>query len=143
MSFSATITLAAAGTDTGPFSLYSNVDSYATPFESGVSKASLLAGYVSSLVPNSTSTVRVKSDSINCTNYVDMAVNNPTVSVYQQCLDSLYYYVEAATANAAFAQDAGEKCYSKVDSGTLTAMLILYPTMTYVGTLTNSTCNCV
>jgi len=142
MAFSATITLAAAGSDTGPFNLYSNVDSYATPFETGVSKSSLLAGYVSSLVPNSTSTVRVKSNSINCTNYVDMAVNNPTVSVYQQCLDGLNYYVEAATANAANAQDAGAKCYTKIDSGSLTAMLALYPTMTYVGTLTNSSCHC-
>jgi len=143
MAFSATITLAAAGTDTGPFNLYSNVDSYTTPFEIGISKSSLLAGYVSNSVPNTTSIVRVQSNNIACTNYVDMEVNNPTVSVYQQCLDSLYYYVEAATASAANAQDAGAKCYTKVDSGTLTAMLVLYPTMTYVGTLTNSSCHCV
>lgn len=142
MAYSATITLAAAGTDTGPFNLYSNVDSYATPFETGVSKASLLAGYVSSLVPNTTSIVRVKSNSINCSNYVDMNVNNPIVSVYIQCLNNQYYYVEAAVANAANAQDAGAKCYLKDNSGTLVDMLVLYPTMEYVGTLTNSSCQC-
>jgi len=142
MSFSATITLAAAGSDTGPFNLYSNVDSFVTPFEVGVSKASLLAGYVSTVVPSTTSIVRVKSNSLNCTNYVDMNVNNPNVSVYQQCLNSAYYYIEATTAYAANAQDAGAKCYSKVNTGSLSAMLALYPTMEYLGTLTNSTCQC-
>ena len=67
------ITLTTAGSSTGPFSLYSNVDSYSTPFETGVSKSSLLAGYTSVLVPTSTTTVRVMSTG-TCTNYVDISV---------------------------------------------------------------------
>lgn len=67
------ITLTTAGSSTGPFSLYSNVDSYSTPFETGVSKSSLLAGYTSVLVPASTTTVRVMSTG-TCTNYTDISV---------------------------------------------------------------------
>ena len=39
------ITLSLAGTETGPFDLYSNVDGFTTPFDTGVSRAALLAGY--------------------------------------------------------------------------------------------------
>jgi len=67
------ITLTTAGSSTGPFSLYSNVDSYSVPFETGVSKSSLLAGYTSTLVPTSTTIVRVMSTG-TCTNYTDIPV---------------------------------------------------------------------
>jgi hypothetical protein len=67
------ITLTTAGTSTGPFSLYSNADSYSVPFETGVSKASLLAGYTSTLVPTSTTIIRVMSTG-TCTNYTDIPI---------------------------------------------------------------------
>lgn len=67
------ITLTTAGSSTGPFSLYSNVDSYSVPFETGVSRSSLLAGYTSVLVPASTTTIRVMSTG-TCTNYTDISV---------------------------------------------------------------------
>ena len=70
-----TITLTTAGADTGPFNLYSDVDGYISAFETGVSKASLLAGYTSSLVPNGTTTVRVMSASALCTNYIDIIIS--------------------------------------------------------------------
>jgi hypothetical protein len=65
------ITLTTAGIDTGPFDLYSNLDGYTTPFVTGVSKSSLVAGYTSNVVPDNTTTVRVKSTG-NCTSYVDI-----------------------------------------------------------------------
>jgi hypothetical protein len=70
------ITLTVAGTDSGPFNLYSNLDGYVTAFESGVSRAALLAGYASALVPDFTTIVRVLSTS-TCTNYVDIALEEP------------------------------------------------------------------
>jgi hypothetical protein len=73
------ITLTTAGTNSGPFNLYSNIDGYATAFESGVSKASLLAGHSSSVVPDYTTTVRVLSTG-TCTNYVDITLSNPTTT---------------------------------------------------------------
>lgn len=68
------ITLGIAGTDSGPFDLYSNNDGYTSAFESGVSKAALLAGYASSLVPDYTVVIRVMSTGELCTNYVDIPV---------------------------------------------------------------------
>jgi hypothetical protein len=69
------ITLTTAGTDTGPFNLFSNLDGYTTAFETGVSKASLIAGYPSSLVPDGTTTIRVMSVNSLCTNYIDIPVS--------------------------------------------------------------------
>lgn len=67
------ITLTTAGSSTGPFSLYSDANSYSTPFETGVAKASLLAGYTSTLVPASTTIIRVMSTG-TCTNYTDLPI---------------------------------------------------------------------
>lgn len=75
------ITLGIAGTDSGPFDLYSNNDGYVAAFESGVSKAALLAGYPSSLVPDYTIVIRVKSNNALCTNYIDIPViESPTTT---------------------------------------------------------------
>lgn len=67
------ITLTTAGAATGPFNLYSNVNGYLVAFETNVSKASLVAGYTSVLVPDGTTTIRVQSAGA-CTNYVDILV---------------------------------------------------------------------
>jgi len=69
-----TTTLTVAGSDTGPFNLYSDTDGYVSAFETGVSKVALLAGYTSTLVPNGTTVIRVKSNNELCTNYVDIPV---------------------------------------------------------------------
>jgi len=65
------ITLTTAGTDSGPFNLYSNLDGYTSAFEVAVPKSALLAGYSSSLVPDFTTTIRVLSTGV-CTNYIDI-----------------------------------------------------------------------
>lgn len=68
------ITLTTAGADTGPFNLYSDVDGFVSAFETGVSKAALVAGYTTTLAPNGTTTVRVMSNNPLCTNYIDIPV---------------------------------------------------------------------
>ena len=73
-----TITLTLASVGTGPFDLYSDVDGYTVPFETGVSKTSLLTGYTTSLVPNGATVIRVKSIGI-CTNYIDLTIVSCTV----------------------------------------------------------------
>lgn len=74
------ITLAIAGADSGPFDLYSDLDGYISAFESGISKAALEAGYASSLVPDYTNIIRVKSNGVYCTNYVDITVSTTTTT---------------------------------------------------------------
>lgn len=73
------ITLTTAGADTGPFNLYSNVDGYVTPFESSVAKSALLAGYVSILVPDGTTIIRVRSQG-ECPNYIDIVIGGTTTT---------------------------------------------------------------
>lgn len=73
------ITLTIAGADSGPFDLYSDLDGYVSAFETGVSKAALLAGYTSNLVPDGTTMIRVKSNGV-CTNYIDLSLTTTTTT---------------------------------------------------------------
>lgn len=73
------ITLSIAGSDTGPFNLYSDVDGFTSAFEVGVAKIDLLMGYTSYVVPNGTSIVRVMSNG-DCKNYIDLTVNVTTTT---------------------------------------------------------------
>jgi hypothetical protein len=142
MAFSAIITLSSAGADTSFFNLYSNVDGYVTAFETAISKASLLAGYTSNVVPDLTSVVRIKATGL-CTNYRDIGVDDPTVAVYERCLDGFIAYIDAAITSSAFSEDNTPQCYQKIDQGALTAMNAAYPGMTNVASLVFSSCSCV
>lgn len=73
------ITLTSAGTNTGPFNLYSNVDSYTTAFETNISKGILVAGYTTTIAPTGTTSVRVLSMG-TCSNYVDIPVVVPSTT---------------------------------------------------------------
>jgi hypothetical protein len=73
------ITLTVAGPDSGPFDLYSNLDGYISAFESAVPKSSLLAGYASAVVPDFTTTIRVKSVG-DCNNYIDIPLYATTTT---------------------------------------------------------------
>jgi hypothetical protein len=69
------IQLTIADVDTGPvFNLFSDVNNYSSPFESGVSKTALLTGHITSAVPGLASIIRVKSTG-NCLNYVDLQIS--------------------------------------------------------------------
>jgi len=73
------VTLTSAGSDSGPFNLYSNVDGYTTAFAFSVSKSALLAGYTSVVVPDLTTSIRIMSVGI-CTNYIDVNVSGITTT---------------------------------------------------------------
>jgi len=73
------VTLTSAGSDSGPFNLYSNVDGYTTAFAFSVPKSSLLAGYISVVVPDLTTNIRIMSVGI-CTNYIDVNVSGITTT---------------------------------------------------------------
>jgi len=78
----ATITLTTAGAATGPFDLYSNIDGYTTPFATGVTRAQILAGYLTNNFPSLPSLptiVRVKS-TVYCVNYLDINVTPMTTT---------------------------------------------------------------
>ena len=70
------LTLTTAGPGTGPFDLYcvSSTGVVTGPFESNVDKSLLLAGYVVNDLPVGCQTVRVKSNSVSCKNYIDLSL---------------------------------------------------------------------
>jgi len=80
MSIPVTITLITAGSDTGPFNLYSNTDGFNTAFEVNIDTNTLLLGYLSTLVPDNTTTIRVKSENVSCTNYIDLPISGTIIS---------------------------------------------------------------
>lgn len=67
------ITLTLAGSDTGPFDLFSDADGYAAPFASGISKAALMAGYLAVSVPDTATTIKVVSKG-TCTNAIFLPI---------------------------------------------------------------------
>jgi len=73
------LTLTTAGADSGPFDLYTNLDGYTNPFETGVLKSLLVSGYSSTVVPDYTSIVRIKSNG-DCINYTDIVLINTTTT---------------------------------------------------------------
>jgi hypothetical protein len=73
------VTLTLAGTDVGPFNLYSNVDGYTTPLATGVSRAALVAGYNLLNVPDNASVIRTQSTG-TCTNYLDILLSGATTT---------------------------------------------------------------
>ena len=73
------VTLTLAGTDVGPFNLFSNVDGYTTPLATGVSRAALLAGYSLTGVPDTATVIRAQSTG-TCTNYLDMYLSGGTTT---------------------------------------------------------------
>lgn len=66
------LTLTTAGSDTGPFNLYSNLDGFITPFETGIYKSVLESGYLTE-VPDGASIVRLTSTG-DCVNSIDITL---------------------------------------------------------------------
>jgi hypothetical protein len=95
------ITLTTAGTDTGPFNLFSDVDGYTTAFVSGVSKSALVSGYSTSLAPVGTTIVRVKSTGL-CTNYIDITLIQPTTTTTTSTCPTYYELAGCDPADYAF-----------------------------------------
>ena len=77
MTVLATLTL--AGTDVGPFNLFSNVDGYTTPLATGISRSALIAGYSLTGVPDDAAVIRAQSTG-TCTNYLDMYLSGGTTT---------------------------------------------------------------
>lgn len=73
------VQLTVAGSDTGPFNLYSNSDGFISAFESNIPKSSLLSG-ITVDAPVGTVMIRITSANTTCSNYVDIPVAAYTTS---------------------------------------------------------------
>ena len=75
-----TITLTLAGSDTGPFNLYSNIDNYVSAFQTSVAKATLQAGLTTASVPDGTTEILVKSTGVCQRNLYLSVAGAPTTT---------------------------------------------------------------
>lgn len=73
------IKLTIAGSSVGPFSLYSDIDGFSVPFETDVSRESLVSGYISDSVTEGSTQIKVQSVGV-CTNYIIIDIGVPTTS---------------------------------------------------------------
>jgi len=84
------IQLTTAGTDAGPFNLYSNLDGYLTPFEINITRSQLLAGYTSYTIPDGSAIIRVKSTGV-CINAIDIPIPGVTTTTSTTVCASYHY----------------------------------------------------
>ena len=112
MAKSAIITLTTAGADTGPFNLLSDVNSYTTPFETNIPKASLVGGYTSNVVPDAATIIRVQSSSSLCTNFINLTypttTTTTTTTSTTTTTTTVAYYTW--TGPSSFFGDSGSAC---------------------------------
>lgn len=92
------IKLTYTSSNTGPFDLYSNVDGYVTPFETNIPKTSLVNGYISTVVPNSTTSIRIKSEG-DCEGYATIDVVQPTTSTTTSTTTLLFTTTTTTTSS--------------------------------------------
>lgn len=64
-----------AGLNSNLYNLFSDIDGYASAFETAISKSSIIEGYTSFLVPDGTNIIRVMEDG-SSSNYIDTPVNS-------------------------------------------------------------------
>ena len=75
------IFLTTAGAGTGPFDLYSNADGFVTPFETNLSKALFIPGYVSTTIPDAATIIRVQNVAeCQCQGFIDFYIPLPGTS---------------------------------------------------------------
>lgn len=124
-----TISATSIGGNAGPFAIYQNFDSYATPVATGITRASILAGYVVT-VNDATTTVRLISSG-TCTNSTDISVIYPsptptpttTPTPTPSPVRILYYAgdVSGCTGRTLqFTKNAGDLCTGQVCDGSVT-----------------------
>jgi hypothetical protein len=114
------ITLTLAGTDSGPFNLYSDIDGYVSAFETNVAKIDLLGGYSSALVPDGTSSIRILSTSTLCSNYIDATLTTTTTTTSTlppDCTCSTLGFTAAADSVIRYWTCTGTKTTLSVPSG--------------------------
>jgi hypothetical protein len=117
-----TITLTTAGRDVNNCSLYSNVDGYVTPFATGVTRAQLLGGYTSIVVPNGTSTIRVKPIGTTCTNSLDITVITTTTTTTTAPIECYGY--EVCADDGTGDRDAYPFTYTNCNGNVITSSVV-------------------
>jgi hypothetical protein len=121
-----TITLTLAGSDTGPFNLYSNVDGYSSAFQTNVPKGDLVAGLTTGTVPNSTTEILVRSTGVCQRNLYLNVAGAPATTTTTSSTSSTSTTSTTTTPNpdAYYLADVGY--YAKADGCPLGSVLRIF-----------------
>lgn len=88
MAKTATIKLTMAGSSNTTFSLYSDSDNFANPFEAGISKADLISGYTTNLIPDDATSIRIKKQGCDEFLDLDLPCTSPFDILFNSMLDA-------------------------------------------------------
>ncbi len=78
-----------SGLDTSTFDIYTDSDSYTTPIHTNVSKNELINGYISNIVPNNATIIKVSSNSIICPDqFILIPISTTTTTTTTTTIDS-------------------------------------------------------
>lgn len=136
------IVLTSAGGNTGPFDLYSDINGYTTPFETGIARTTLLAGYISVLVPDGATVIRVMSDSVYCTNYEDFPITflpTTTTSTTTEAPTTTTTTTEAPTTTTTTTETPTTTTTTTIEPTTTTTTTTETPTTTTTTTIPSTT----
>ena len=127
------IKLTNAGVDTDYFSISASIDgvTFGPDIVSGISRATLLSGYDLSGVPNDAIMIRLMSNTINCNNYIDLDIIQPTpIPTPTQTLTSTPTPTQTLTSTAALIPPTPTSTLTLTPTPTLTQTLTSTPTQT-------------
>jgi hypothetical protein len=103
-----TITLTLAGSDTGPFNLYSNVDGYTSAFQTNVPRGDFLTGLTTSTVPDGTTEILVRSTGV-CQRNLYLAVAGAPATSTTTTSTSSTSTTSTTTTNTPFSCITGDR----------------------------------
>lgn len=122
----ATITLTTAGSDTGPFNLYSNIDGYISAFQTGIARSILVAGLTTGTVPDGTTEILVKSTGV-CQRDLYLAIEGaPTTTTTSTSTSSTSTTSSTTTLNPEDYYLAEVGYYANVDGCPTGSALIIF-----------------
>ena len=111
------IQLTIAGSDSGPFNLFSDVNGFSSAFETNIDKITLTGGYAFSTVPDGTNIIRVMSLGL-CTNYIDIPIvqSTTTTTTTSPCYCAEVIYIGESSADFSYVDCYGMEQFSTIST---------------------------
>lgn len=97
------------GSDTSTFDIYTDSDSYTTPIHTNVSKNELINGYISNIVPNNATIIKVSSNSIICPDqFILIPISTTTTTTTTTTTETSTHNIFYPTLNGSWGRNTTE-----------------------------------
>lgn len=125
-----------AGASTGPFKIYGNLNNFATPIVSGLTRAQLTAGYTLT-VPDGTTIVRVMSYG-TCFKEIDLTISGPIITTTTSSTTSTTTTIAPTTGNITIAYNTFSVAFTMSSSVPVPQSVFVSAGISVTGYLYNS-----